>query len=74
MPLNLFTKRIYLIDCKNCDKFFIGETSCSLKKGSKNIKRDFLNNNLNNVIFAHSVDNNHSFHFNDAKIISNYRF
>ena len=68
-PKPLFQKGVYRIDCKNCDKFYIGETGRSLNKRIIEHKNDILNHNLNNSMFVHSLDNNHSFNFNEAKII-----
>ena len=60
---------VYRINCNNCDKFYVGETGRSLNLRIKEHKNDFANNNLNNAMFVHSLDNDHSFNFEDAKTI-----
>ena len=68
-PKSLSPKGVYRINCNNCDKFYIGETGRSLADRIKEHKYDLRNNNLNNAMFVHSLDNGHSFNFNNAKII-----
>ena len=68
-PKSLSPKGVYRINCNNCDKFYIGETGRSSAERIKEHKYDLRNNKLNNAMFVHSLDNDHSFNFNNAKII-----
>jgi len=67
---------IYKIYCKNCDASYVGQTKRRLKTRIKehcnNIK---LDDSKHSVVSQHIVNYNHSFNWNDAKILdseSNY--
>lgn len=63
------TDVIYKINCKNCDKSYIGETKRHLHKRVDDHKRYVRNNDEKSVIALHCVQNNHSFDFDKVSIL-----
>ena len=59
----------YVIPCSDCDCAYIGETGRSLNIRISEQKRYIRTGSLNSAIFIHVQNHNHSFNFDDAKIV-----
>ena len=59
----------YVIPCSDCDCAYIGETGRSLNIRISEHKRYIRTGSLNSAIFIHVQNHNHSFNFDDAKIV-----
>lgn len=75
-PRDLESHTVYKIPCKNCDKFYIGQTGRYLRTRLKEHERDVRNSQnplrqKTNVtaLAEHAFDHNHSFNFTDTKMI-----
>ena len=68
-PKHVSSAGVYRVDCKDCGKFYIGESGRSLDVRIKEHKSDFRRHNLNNAMYVHSIDHNHSFDFNNAHLV-----
>ena len=60
---------VYRVDCIDCNKFYIGETGRCLSTRMREHKNDFVKHNLNNAMYVHAINNNHSFDFNNSSLI-----
>lgn len=71
IPLLDKTHVIYKIDCNNCDKYYIGETSQKLEKRIKQHQYDSNrpNNNNKTALAHHTIYQKHKFDFENTKII-----
>ena len=62
---------VYKIDCNDCSKCYIGQTSCKLKtrvskhRSDVNTKKEFASE-----LSAHSLKEGHTFGFNNTRILS----
>ena len=61
---DLSTGVVYKINCKNCEKLYIGQTSRALRS-----RRAALTCDKNSLLAQHCMKNNHEFDFNNVKII-----
>ena len=68
-PVSDTSSGVYRINCIDCNKFYIGETGRSLPTRIREHKNDFKKHNLNNAMYVHSVENNHSFNFKDPQLV-----
>ena len=66
---DLSTGVVYKINCKNCEKLYIGQTSRALRSRTKEDKRAVLTCDKNSLLAQHSMKNNHEFDFNNVKVI-----
>ena len=55
---------IYKINCKDCDKVYIGQTSRALEH-----KRAIFTGDKNSLLAQHFIKNSHEFDLDDVKII-----
>jgi hypothetical protein len=63
---------VYKIDCLGCDASYIGETSKKLKTRVHQHKNDIKNKNKpgnKTALVNHTLEENHTFNFDEAKII-----
>ena len=60
---------IYKINCKDCDKVYIGQTSRALRSRTREHKRVIFTGDRNSLLTQHCIKNNHNFHLDDVKII-----
>ena len=65
----LSTRVIYKINCKNCDKVYIGQTSRALRSRTREHKRALFTGDKNSLLTQHCVENNHDFDLDDVKVI-----
>ena len=61
---------IYQINCKNCDKKYIGETKKMLKDRVKEHKSYVNNKNKLSLIYKHANETTHNFDFDSAKVLA----
>ena len=69
------TGGVYKIPCKDCTKYYTGETGHTLKKRIREHKYDVATANQNNAVYKHWRDNGHMAAFDRAETIlrsSNY--
>ena len=66
---DLSTSVVYKINCKNCKKRYIGQTSRTLRSRTKEHKRAALTCDKNSLLARHCMKNNHEFDFNNVKVI-----
>ena len=59
----------YKINCKDCDKVYIGQISSALRSRTKEHKRAIFTGDRNSLLTQHCVKNNHDFDLDDVKII-----
>ena len=71
IPKNKKTRIVYQIDCKNCDKKYVGETGRDLNTRMSEHKRNVRNQEENSLIFQHIDRTNHEFNFDEVKILAN---
>ena len=65
----LSTGIIYKINCKNCDKVYIGQTSRALRSRTREHKRAIFTGDKNSLLTQYCVENNHDFDLDDVKVI-----
>ena len=65
----LSTGVIHKINCKNCDKVYIGQTSRALRSRTREHKRAIFRGDRNSLLTQHCVENNHDFDLDDVKVI-----
>ena len=65
----LSTGVIYKINCKNCDKVYIGQTSRALRSRTREHKRAIFTGDKNSLLTQHCVENNPDFDLDDVKVI-----
>ncbi|EFN65192.1 hypothetical protein EAG_06580, partial [Camponotus floridanus] len=74
LPTNNMTKVIYKLDCKNCNKSYIGQTkrhvSIRVKEHRNNIK---VHESNFSVISKHKVEFNHDFDWSLPVILHNQK-
>ena len=70
---DLSTGVVYKINCKNCEKLYIGQTSRALRSRTKEHKRAALTCDKNSLLAQHCMKNNHKFDFNNVKVIDRRR-
>ena len=66
---DLSTGVIYKINCKDCDKVCIGQTSRALKSRTREHKRAIFTGDRNSLLTQHCIKHNHNFDLDDVKII-----
>ena len=57
------------INCKNCDKVYIGQTSRALRSRTREHKRAIFTGDKNSLLTQHCVENNHDFDLGDVMVI-----
>ena len=60
---------IYKINCKDCDKVYIGQTSRALRSRTREHKRAIFTGDKNSSLAQHFIKNSHEFDLDDVKII-----
>ena len=60
---------IYKINCKDCDKVYIGQTSRALRSRTREHKRAIFTGDRNSLLAQHCIKHNHDFDLDDVKII-----
>ena len=63
------TAGVYKIDCKDCDLAYIGETGRNLETRVKEHRYAFQTCNLNNAMFKHASENNHSINWDNCQLL-----
>lgn len=64
------TNTVYKIDCNNCNSTYIGQSKQYLHKRIYSHKYNTKNLNHNSTALTkHSLENNHSFNFNNIEIL-----
>ena len=66
---DLVTGVIYKINCKDCDKVYIGQTSRALRSRTREHKRVIFTGDRNSLLAQHCIKHNHVFDLDDVKII-----
>ena len=66
---DLSTGVIYKINCKDCHKVYIGQTSRALRSRTREHKRAIFTGDMNSLLTKHCLTNNHNFDLDDVKII-----
>ena len=66
IPFNSNNNCIYQVSCRDCNKIYVGE-SCDLPRRAYQHRYDYRNGYINNVIFKHVYEENHSVPLNDEK-------
>ena len=66
---DLATGVIYKINCKDCDKVYIGQTSRALRSRTREHKRAIFTGDINSLLAQHFIKHNHDFDLDDVKII-----
>ena len=61
------TKGIYKIPCKDCEKFYVGETGRGLKTRMSEHKNDIVHQKPESGVAEHTRKNDHFFDFKNAK-------
>ena len=64
-PKHNFSK----INCEDCDKVYISQTSRALRSRTREHKRVIFNGDRNSLSTQHCIKNNHDFDLDDVKII-----
>ena len=64
----LSTGVIYNINCKDCDKVYIGQTSRALRSRTWEHKRAIFTGERNSLLTQNCIKNNHDFDLNDVKV------
>jgi hypothetical protein len=65
---------LYKIDCKNCDKFYVGETSKKLMTRLHRHEYDVLNKEKSGpktALVQHTLHTKHNFDFKNPQILDN---
>ena len=60
---------IYIINCKDCDKVYIGQTSRALRSRTREHKRAIFKGDKNSLLAQHCIKNSHECDLDDVKII-----
>ena len=60
---------IYKINCKNCDKVYIDQTSRALRSRTREHKRAIFTGDKNSLLAQHCIKNSHEFDLDDVEII-----
>ena len=60
---------IYKINCKDCDKVYIGQTSRALRSRTREHKRAIFTGDKNSLLAQQFIKNSHEFDLDDVKII-----
>ena len=60
---------IYQIPCKECDKYYIGETGKGLEVRKKQHMYSIRSGQQSNALFAHVSEYNHPIDWNNAKVV-----
>jgi len=60
---------VYTIQCLDCNKQYIGETSRHIDQRIREHKRDIRNGQMNNALTKHISETNHSFNFKESKLL-----
>ena len=60
---------VYKIPCKDCDKYYIGQTGKDLAKRIKQHKYSVRTGQVSNALFIHLRDNNHCIDWSNASSI-----
>ena len=66
---DLSTAVVYKINCKDCDKGYIGQTSRALRSTTREHKRAIFTGDRNSLLTQHCIKDNHNFDLDDVKII-----
>ena len=61
---------IYQINCNNCSAVYIGESGRNMEIRLKEHERDFRNMKMNNNMFQHMSETNHTFDLKNFKILA----
>ena len=61
---------VYRVNCNDCETFYVGETGRSLSTRIREHKNDFIKHNLNNAMYVHAIENNHTFNLNGSSLIA----
>ena len=61
---------MYKINCKNCDKKYIGETGRDLRTRITEHKRNIRNEEANSLIYRHTDTTGHDFDFDNTEILA----
>jgi hypothetical protein len=69
-PSSLINNSIYQINCNNCDLQYIGQSSQYLKNRLSQHKSDIKLGKTSSALSEHAQNYNHSFDFNNTKIIT----
>jgi len=69
---DLSTGVIYKINCKDCDKVYIGQTSRALRFRTREHKRAIFTGDRNSLLAQHCIKDNHVYDFDDVKIIDRF--
>ena len=64
---------IYKLDCKDCDKTYIGHTSQTLKARIAGHKSDSRHNRQRCMLAVHVNENDHHINYEDANVIATER-
>lgn len=73
-PLSEATDVVYQFKCNDCGRFCIGTTGQKIKKRGQQHANDVLNNNpARSALARHSIENNHSFDFENVRILETER-
>ncbi|HLX52760.1 MAG TPA: GIY-YIG nuclease family protein, partial [Aquella sp.] len=64
---------IYQINCKDCNKYYIGETGRELKSRIQEHNRALNKNNKDYAVVEHKIVNNHAIDINEPIILGNYQ-
>ncbi|KAI4467401.1 giy-yig endonuclease superfamily [Holotrichia oblita] len=60
---------VYKVNCNNCDKCYVGQTSQNLEKRIKQHQYDIAINKNTTGLSHHSIDTGHKFKFNETQIL-----
>ena len=60
---------VYLINCRDCDSLYIGETSQKLKKRLSQHMLDIRNCNKKTALAEHAYSTGHTFDFDNCRIL-----
>ena len=66
---DLSTEVVYKINCKDCEKVSIGQTSRALRSRTKEHKRAVFTGDKNSLLAQHCMQNNHEFDFEGVRIV-----
>ncbi|GAB0087174.1 uncharacterized protein DMENIID0001_014530 [Sergentomyia squamirostris] len=75
IPMELRSRVVYEIPCKDCNKVYIGTTNQHLKTRIRQHERDCkppIKNENSTALCKHSVKSHHKFGFSDTKIIATH--
>ena len=66
---DISTGVIYKINCKDCDKVYIGQTSRALRSRTREHKRAIFTGDRSSLLVQHCKKHNHEFDLDNVKII-----